>query len=74
MPKKCCPFNREIPVSELRQQLDYARTVSRDLFKIFTPEEPDEENLLVEYAAIRNRLSMLLDFLFQASLWCDTLE
>ncbi len=74
MCKKCCPLDREIPISELRQQLDYARTVGSDIFKIFMPDEPDAENLVAEYAAIRNRLSMMLDFLFQAALWCDTLK
>jgi len=74
MCKKCCFLDKEIPLSELRQQLKYARVVSSDLFKIFSPEIPDISGMLGEYQTIRSKLSMLLDFLFQADLWCDTLD
>lgn len=64
----------EVAVSELRQQLSYSRTVCGDIFKMFSADEPDSEQLVTEYHAIRNRLSMMLDFLFQADLWCNILE
>ncbi len=64
----------EVAVSELRQQLSYSRTVCGDIFKIFSADEPDSEQLVTEYHAIRNRLSMMLDFLFQANLWCNSLD
>jgi hypothetical protein len=41
---------------------------------MFSADEPDSEQLVTEYHAIRNRLSMMLDFLFQADLWCNILE
>ena len=67
-------FEMEITASELRQQLNYSRTVCSDVFRIFSSDEPDLEMLVTEYHAIRNRLSMMLDFLFQADLWCNNLD
>lgn len=64
----------EVTASELRQQLSYTRTVCGDIFRIFSSDEPDLEELETEYHAIRNRLSMMLDFLFQANLWCNNLD
>lgn len=64
----------EVTASELRQQLSYTRTVCGDVFKIFSADEPDLEELAAEYHAIRNRLSMMLDFLFQANLWCNIID
>lgn len=72
MDNKNYPLQQEIPLSEIEQQVDYARTVCSDLFNIFSPEEPDAEFLLNEYGSVRTRLSMMLDFLFQAKLWCET--
>ncbi len=74
MDKKNYPLQIEVPVSEIEQQVDYARTVCSDLFRLFSPEEPDTEFLASEYCSIRNRLSMTLDFLFQAKLWCETIK
>lgn len=71
--KKCCLADREIPVSELRQQIEYARVVSEDINKVFLRRTPEIEKILSEYGAMRSRISMLQDFLFQAQLWCDTL-
>ncbi len=64
----------EIPVSEIEQQVDYARTVCSDLFNLFSPEEPDTEFLVNEYGSVRTRLSMMLDFLVQAKLWCEAIN
>ncbi len=72
MDNKNYPLQQEILLSEIEQQVDYARTVCSDLFNIFSPEEPDAEFLLNEYGSVRTRLSMMLDFLFQAKLWCET--
>lgn len=73
MPKKCCKAELEIPVSELKLQLDYANTISSDLFNIFAPQIPDISGIIREYFSIQTKLSMLLDFIFQAKAWCDTL-
>ncbi|MBQ8763297.1 MAG: hypothetical protein IJZ07_04275 [Clostridia bacterium] len=74
MDKNCYPLSIEVPVSEIEQQVEYARTVCSDLFRLFSPEEPDTEFLTSEYGSVRTRLSMMLDFLFQAKLWCETLN
>lgn len=74
MDKKNYPPLIEIPLSEIEQQVDYARTVCSDIFRLFSPEEPDTEFLTSEYGSIRTRLSMMLDFLFQAKLWCDAIN
>lgn len=73
MCKKCCPLEAEIPVSQIRQQVDYARTVCSDIFNLYAPEKPDIEALLVDYQTTRTKLSMMLDFLLQARLWCDAI-
>lgn len=64
----------EIPLAELRRQLDYAQTVSSDIFRIYSRSTPDLDLLLNEYAAVSIKLSMLLDFIFQAKLWCDSID
>lgn len=68
------PLKNEIQISEIKQQVDYARTVCSDLFRLFSPEEPDTDFLRTEYGSVRTRLSMMLDFLFQAGLWCDAIN
>lgn len=73
MKTKCCMAGLEIPFAELRQQLDYARTVSTDIGAVYSHRTPVITELLSEYAAVRTKLSMLQDFLFQAKLWCDTI-
>lgn len=73
MPKNCCKAELEIPVSEIKQQLNYANTIGSDLFDIFSHQMPDVSEILSEYFAIQTKLSMLLDFIFQAKAWCDTL-
>ena len=73
MNKKCCSEGREIPISELGQQLDYARTISSDICRIFSCRTPNITKLLNDYETVRIKLSMLEDFLFQAKLWCNTL-
>lgn len=72
--KKNYPLQLEVPLSEIEQQVDYARTVCSDIFRLFSPKEPDTEFLTNEYESIRTRLSMMLDFLFQAKLWCDAIN
>lgn len=72
MKKKCCEGLR-IPLSELSQQLEYARTIASDISDVYSPEIPGITDLLNEYQSIKTKLSMLLDFLFQAKLWCDTI-
>ena len=74
MDNKNYPLKNEIPISEIEQQVDYARTVCSDLFRLFSPEEPDTEFLKSEYGSVRTRLSMMLDFLFQAKLWFDAVN
>lgn len=74
MDKMNYPLRNEVPLSEIEQQVDYARTVCSDLFKLFSPEEPDAEFLKSEYSSVRTRLSMMLDFLVQAKLWCNAIN
>lgn len=73
MKTKYCMAGLEVPFAELRQQLDYARTVSADVCEVYSRRTPSITELLNEYASVRTKLSMLQDFLFQASLWCDTI-
>ena len=68
------PQNNEIPLAEIEQQVDYARTVCSDLFRLFSPEEPDTGFLKNEYDSVRTRLSMMLDFLVQAKLWFESMR
>ncbi len=72
MNQKCCK-GLLVPLSELSQQLEYARTVSSDIYDVYTPTTPKITELLNEYQSVRTKISMLLDFLFQAKLWCDTI-
>ena len=69
----CCMAGREIPLSELNQQLDYARITSADICEIFSCQTPSISELLNNYEVVRTKISMLQDFLFQAKLWCDML-
>lgn len=64
----------EIPLAEIRLQLNYARTVGNDIHNAFADSTPDINRILLEYRNIQTKLSMLLDFLFQADLWCKTIE
>ena len=73
MKEKCCMEGLEIPFAELRQQLNYARAVSADVSAVYSRRIPSITELLNEYSAVKTKLSMLQDFLFQASLWCDTI-
>ena len=63
----------DLPVSELRQQLDYARTTGADICEIFSCRTPSVSDLINNYEVVRTKISMLQDFLFQAKLWCDML-
>lgn len=69
----CCLAGREIPLSELSQQLDYARITSADICDIFSCRTPSVSDLINNYEVVRTKISMLQDFLFQAKLWCDML-
>ena len=73
MKKNCCLKELEIPFTELRLQLEYARTTGADIEKAFSRRTPNITELLSEYQTIKTKLSMLQDFLFQAKLWCDTI-
>ena len=64
----------EIPVGELRQQIDYARIISGDLFNLFAKKQECHSLAAFDCSVIEKKLSMILDFLFQAGLWCDVLE
>lgn len=72
MKNKCCS-GLKVPVTELRLQLDYARTVGTDIYGFFDNRIPNVTDILNEYQTLHTKLSMLLDFLFQAKLWCDTI-
>lgn len=63
----------EIPVSEIRQQLEYAQVVCEDLFNLFAVK--NQNNLCCcEHSSTETKLSMLLDFICEASCWCSVLE
>ncbi|MBQ2847214.1 MAG: hypothetical protein IJE74_03050 [Clostridia bacterium] len=64
----------EIPVGELRQQLEYARITAGDLFNIFAVKGCENGIKCCQFPIAETKLSMLLDFLFQAKLWCDVIE
>ncbi len=68
----CCFTCKEVPLNELAQQIEYARTVCSDLNEIYSEETPKITKLMSEYQNVRTKLSMLMDFLFQAKLWHDT--
>lgn len=69
-----CISPTEIPLAEIRLQLNYARTVGNDIHNVFADSTPDVNRILLEYRNIQTKISMLLDFLFQADLWCKTIE
>ena len=69
----CYLAGKEIPLSELSQQLDYARTTGADICEIFSCRTPSVSDLINNYEVVRTKISMLQDFLFQAKLWCDML-
>lgn len=66
----------EIPISEIRQQTEYAQAISNDLFGLFSgiDEPTSPETVAAALPTVRTKLSMVLDFLFQAKSWCDLLE
>lgn len=72
MNNNCCE-GMKIPLSELSQQLEYARTVGSDISDVYATRTPRITELLNEYQSVKTKISMLLDFLFQAKLWCDTM-
>ena len=72
MPKNCCE-GLQIPLSELSQQLEYARTIGSDISAVYAARTPRVTEIINEYQSVKTKLSMLLDFLFQAKLWCDTM-
>lgn len=74
MQNDCCGCSREISVGELRQQIEYARIISGDLFNLFARKSEKNAVQAHEYPVIEKKLSMILDFLFQAGLWCEVLE
>ncbi len=74
MCKKCNADQKDLSLEELRQQLAYARTISGDLFNLFAVKSPENVLLACEYETVETKLSMLLDFLFQAKLWCDVVS
>ncbi len=63
----------EIPVSEIRQQLEYAQVVCEDLFNMFAAKN---QNICrdSEHSSTETKLSMLLDFICEATCWCSILE
>lgn len=74
MTENCRASQLKIPVSEIKLQLNYARTVGNDIFNAFADTTPNPARLMLEYNTIQTKLSMLLDFLFQAELWCKITE
>ena len=74
MCEKCHADEKGLSIEELRQQIVYARTISGDLFNVFAVKSSENPLLACEYATIETKLSMLLDFLFQAKLWCDVIN
>ena len=71
--RNCCNSGIYVPLTEIRQQIDYARTVSKDICKTYSKRTPNITELLGDYNSVKTKLSMLEDFLFQAALWCDTI-
>lgn len=66
-----CP---EIPVTEIRKQLEYARVVCEDLFNQFSVKEAKCAFRKMELYTTQTKLSMLIDFISDASCWCNMLE
>ncbi|MGN0546561.1 MAG: hypothetical protein ACI4I3_04445 [Acutalibacteraceae bacterium] len=56
--------------------MEYAQAISNDLFGLVSGiDEPTQpETVAAALPTVRTKLSMLLDFLFQAKTWCDVLE
>ena len=63
----------EIPVSEIRQQLEYAQVVCEDLFNLFAAKNHDS-CCDCRCSSTETKLSMLLDFICEAICWCSVLE
>ena len=73
MTQKTLTDYTEIPVSEIRQQLEYAQVVCEDLFNLFAVKK--QNNLCdCDLGSTETKLSMLLDFICEASCWCSMLE
>lgn len=64
----------EIPVTEIRKQLEYARVVCQDLFNQFSLKETNSGFRRTELYITQTKLSMLIDFISDASCWCNMLE
>lgn len=64
----------EIPVTEIRKQLEYARVVCQDLFNQFSLKETNSGFRKLELYTTQTKLSMLIDFISDASCWCNMLE
>ncbi len=64
----------EIPVTEIRKQLEYARIVCQDLFNQFSLKEVKNGFRKMELYTTQTKLSMLIDFISDASCWCNMLE
>ncbi|MBQ2973004.1 MAG: hypothetical protein IJE19_01490 [Clostridia bacterium] len=61
----------EIPVTEIRQQLEYAKVICEDLFNKFAVKNKEE---CMCGGATETKLSMLLDFIHEAISWCTLLD
>ncbi len=61
----------EIPVTEIRQQLEYAKVICEDLFNKFAVKS--REKCLCG-CATETKLSMLLDFIHEAISWCTLID
>lgn len=73
MSKKTSTDYTEVSVSEIRQQLNYAQVICEDLFNSFASGVPAccrKQNR----GDTATKLSMLLDFIFEAKSWCTLLE
>ncbi len=66
--------NTEIPVTEIRKQLEYARVVCGDLLNHFSFKNLKSCCCESELNSTETKLSMLLDFISDASCWCNMLE
>ncbi len=64
----------EVPVTEIRKQLEYARVVCEDLFNEFSLQEAKGKCCAFRLHSTRTKLSMLIDFISDASCWCSMLE
>lgn len=64
----------EIPVTEIRKQLEYARIVCEELFNQFSFRNSGGFCCESRTHSIETKLSMLIDFISEASCWCNMLE